>query len=639
MAALVEGRQYGLSSKGLSNENKTRIFVKLTDSALKAVEEHLISRNNCKQPTIQVIGNQGLLVFPSDAGDHKFNFGLSSTSDIEGPQGSFECIQQTGSRSLESLGSLQFKIHIQAKEDVYQITKQRMAEAEEENKKNCTKIIKETGPYVGRKVKKNTHLSKPYSGSHSINHNSSHHVKNGGIYNNIKSNGVNGYHNNNNNNNSVNYNKSLSNSKPVGNSDIQKRPLRDRIVQLLAIRPYKLPELLARLMKDGLVDKDKPSVSSILNKVGTSKDGSRYIVTKEAWSEVQDDWPYYSEFEKQLVKRRKVQSLSAGPPSLQYSGSDSPVNSQTGSSPNSSQKQKPKRPSAEPEHPSNKRRISHYNHSSNGKHENSDGHGPVSRVDVLQNNSKPDSVQLNGVSRTSSDNRNGSISKLEVNGIHNGICKSDMADLFGDKTEINGHSDSYSQKSELNGWNSSNHNLISQTANNHSNGGASNNSSRHTNLSPTLSTLPHMTPLPSPDGQDGLELRSFLNDNSNSCGDISYSDNYSDYLKKYTEIVSSEQRARYKSDFNAEYLKYRDVHAVVDRVSKRFSTLKENLRNVDEGSDAWKKVKDQILREYDEMKLDSKYQDARQKFQLMHEKLSHIKRLIFDYDQLNGSKS
>lgn len=41
MAALCPGVQYGLSSQGKFGENKDLIFVKLTDSAFRAIEEYL----------------------------------------------------------------------------------------------------------------------------------------------------------------------------------------------------------------------------------------------------------------------------------------------------------------------------------------------------------------------------------------------------------------------------------------------------------------------------------------------------------------------------------------------------------------------------------------------------------------------
>lgn len=41
MAALCPGVQYGLSSQQNFGENKDLIFVKLTDSALRAIEDYL----------------------------------------------------------------------------------------------------------------------------------------------------------------------------------------------------------------------------------------------------------------------------------------------------------------------------------------------------------------------------------------------------------------------------------------------------------------------------------------------------------------------------------------------------------------------------------------------------------------------
>lgn len=41
MAALCPGVQYGLSSQENLGENKDLIFVKLTDSALRAIEEYV----------------------------------------------------------------------------------------------------------------------------------------------------------------------------------------------------------------------------------------------------------------------------------------------------------------------------------------------------------------------------------------------------------------------------------------------------------------------------------------------------------------------------------------------------------------------------------------------------------------------
>lgn len=73
---------------------------------------------------------------PGQDGGSAFTFSMSSSSVVGGPQGSFECVQQCGSRSLESLGAMTLKMNVKAKEDVYEATRQRMAVAEEESKKN-----------------------------------------------------------------------------------------------------------------------------------------------------------------------------------------------------------------------------------------------------------------------------------------------------------------------------------------------------------------------------------------------------------------------------------------------------------------------------------------------------------------------
>lgn len=45
------------------------------------------------------------------------------------------------------------------------------------------------------------------------------------------------------------------------------RPYRDRVIHLLALRDYKEPELLARLQRDGVRQKDKDSLGKILQQV------------------------------------------------------------------------------------------------------------------------------------------------------------------------------------------------------------------------------------------------------------------------------------------------------------------------------------------------------------------------------------
>ncbi|XP_076336799.1 RNA polymerase II elongation factor ELL2-like [Tachypleus tridentatus] len=345
MAALVEGQQYGLSSQGSNSSNKSLIFVKLTDSGLRSIEEYLKNRGSTPQkPTIQFDDSRGVIRLPGvHNSQQSFGFTLSNI-EADNLQGSFECLQQKGSRFLESVGSMMHKMQICANEDSYEKTRAKMAVAEQENKKNCTKIIKASGPYVGRKVKMKRPLfsvpppksssppphsafpsfkpvPKPYSSA------SSSHMSAAG-----------------------NLSKPTIQQKS-NNSDILRRTYRERVIHLLALRPYKKPELLARLMKDGIKEKDKKSLSAILSQVAVLK-GNTFHIARHIWNEVSDDWPFYSTEELKLMKRQKPQNLT--PPS--ESENRFPYLPQEN---DCSVAQKRTSPSTEP-HPAKKQRISHY---------------------------------------------------------------------------------------------------------------------------------------------------------------------------------------------------------------------------------------------------------------------------------------
>lgn len=158
MAALCAGN-YGLTQQqhNSGGDNKELIFVKLTDSALRAIEE--FQRNQLKlggslNPSIQFANGQGFLSFPSHNGNNvqKFSFSLA---DIEGG-GTLECVQQTTGQPLQNIGHIQHKMRIHANDDVYETTRHRMAAAEETKKDKCTREIKPNQTDIGRKVKLKT---------------------------------------------------------------------------------------------------------------------------------------------------------------------------------------------------------------------------------------------------------------------------------------------------------------------------------------------------------------------------------------------------------------------------------------------------------------------------------------------------
>lgn len=75
-----------------------------------------------------------------------------------------------------------------------------------------------------------------------------------------------------------------------------------------------------------------------------------------------------------------------------------------------------------------------------------------------------------------------------------------------------------------------------------------------------------------------------------------------DYLLKYATIASSEQRQSYKNDFNAEYSEYRDLHARIEQITRRFTQLDAQLRQLSQGSEEYETTRGQILQEYRKIK-------------------------------------
>ena len=63
-----------------------------------------------------------------------------------------------------------------------------------------------------------------------------------------------------------------------GGSGVSQRPFRDRVLHLLALRPYRKAELLLRLQKDGLAQADKDALDGLLQQVRAARGGARGAV-------------------------------------------------------------------------------------------------------------------------------------------------------------------------------------------------------------------------------------------------------------------------------------------------------------------------------------------------------------------------
>uniref|UniRef100_A0A182Q236 RNA polymerase II elongation factor ELL N-terminal domain-containing protein n=1 Tax=Anopheles farauti TaxID=69004 RepID=A0A182Q236_9DIPT len=426
MAALCAG-SYGLSQQGsLNDENKELIFVKLTDSALRAIEE--FQRTQAKlgtshNPSIQFLQNgQGFLSFPSGGNNvQKFNFSITDNDT-----GSIECIQQAQGQ-LQNMGHIPHKMRIHANDDVYETTRHRLAAAEENQKNKCTREIKPNQTDIGRKVKLKTPVIRniPNNNAAVVNKRDSIYSNNStssvaanqltsnsslNSYNNlatspklVKTNGLHQssqqqqqqqqqqqpqqqsqpqqqqilqqsqlLHQQNNQTQQTpaqlppvqpkpgyqytvhdpphpqqhqqqklaeSGNNRVVNGRKPANSDYMKCNIKERLIHMLALKPYKRPELVVKLQQDGVRKEEMKCTQQILKTISSTRDGV-LILHRNIWNEVQDDWPFYSEQDRQAVKRRRPQNLT--PPLSSDGGSStsgqSPSSTHNGNSPQSGSK-------------------------------------------------------------------------------------------------------------------------------------------------------------------------------------------------------------------------------------------------------------------------------------------------------------
>lgn len=61
-----------------------------------------------------------------------------------------------------------------------------------------------------------------------------------------------------------------------------------------------------------------------------------------------------------------------------------------------------------------------------------------------------------------------------------------------------------------------------------------------------------------------------------------------DLCRSYRTIVSHEQRQRYKNEFNVEYNEYRALHARIEGVTRQFTVLETQLKELQQGTNQYK---------------------------------------------------
>ncbi|XP_004616707.1 RNA polymerase II elongation factor ELL [Sorex araneus] len=588
MAALKEARSYGLSCGRVSDGSRVSVFhVKLTDSALRAFESYRACQGTASlRPSIQFQGSQGHICIPQPNGateSRTFSFYLTNVGR-DGPQGSFDCIQQYvsshGDEQLDCLGSVQDKITVCATDDSYQKARQSLAQAEEETRSRSAIVIKPGGRYLGKRVQ----FRKPAPGA-------------------------------------TEAVPSRKRATPIslasavrrgGAGSVAQRPFRDRVLHLLALRPYRKAELLLRLQRDGLATADRDALDGLLQQLANvdARDGA-CTLKDSVYRDVQRDWPGYSEGDQQLLKRVLVRKLlqpqgagalsgesASTSPSGEHDCSASPLQKRPPPPPDFIDPLAPKKP-----------RISHFTQRTqpiaNGKLS-----VPHSREALL-----PTPGPLAAMDTPLPP-------RLEPPRAHD-----PLADVSNDL----GHSGRDCERREVAGPAPSAPPTCASPSRplGPARSKAKKRSKKH-RLRERAEAQPHTQPPALAPDAPGLNGTC----SSSSVPTPTSTSETPDYLLKYAPIVSSEQRQSYKNDFNAEYTEYRGLHARIELVTRRFTQLDAQLRQLTQGSTEYETTRGQILQEYRKIKkTNTNYSQEKRRCEYLHSKLAHIKRLIAEYDQ------
>ncbi|XP_074850329.1 occludin isoform X2 [Carettochelys insculpta] len=104
-----------------------------------------------------------------------------------------------------------------------------------------------------------------------------------------------------------------------------------------------------------------------------------------------------------------------------------------------------------------------------------------------------------------------------------------------------------------------------------------------------------------------------------------------DWDREYPPLTSDHQRQAYKRDFDFGLQEYKSLQAELDEVSKALSRLDKELDDFSEDSEEYKVAAEQYNR-MKEIKASADYKDKKARCKKLKSKLSHIKRMVNDYD-------
>ncbi|XP_057279913.1 RNA polymerase II elongation factor ELL2 [Pezoporus wallicus] len=622
MAELREGVKYTMSRE----QRAPRISVlpiRMTESAMRALEEYR-SGKDCvsSQPSIQFQGSQGLIKIPKVDQSNEmntFNF-LVSNIGKDNSQGSFDLFQQKASGSglsqLSCLGSIQNKITVCATSDSHVKTRERMAQAEAEARSRSAKFIKPGGPFLGRRLP----------------------VKRGPE-------GIPDFVPVRKRSTPMNPANMIRKTRTV--TAVSQRPYRDRVIHLLALKNYKKPELLARLQKDGVNQKDKNSLGIILQQVANlnPKDNT-FSLKGYLFKEIQKDWPGYSEIDKQSLELILSRKLNPSENATSTSNSESSVTSNT-SAPSTSQKPLLSYKFFDPLI-NEMQRVSHLNsqvqpacsgHLQASSEKAATAHPllitpaattPPPPQPLLSTYNLPQTISSS--SPSTSDGRgtnNLLVDSFSQN--YSSICENQQQ-KYTSQTPLGTQAPAVVRVKSLKSarekyaiWYQNPEKVKKQKDKSKmQDTGSVSKKEKDIRKEETVKL------------EESFCLDSGVQETLTASTYPPFpTTEQPDYLTKYTAIISKEQCESYKEDFYAEYGEYRILHAWIESITKRFMRFDEQQKHLPPGSKKYQVLHEEVIEEYQALaQSHPSYHEQKRRCEYLHSKLSHIKRLIVEFDEL-----
>ncbi|KAL6113343.1 uncharacterized protein ACO6RY_11658 [Pungitius sinensis] len=608
MASLSQEHHYGLScgQNNKNSPNRTLYHVKLTDTAIRALEAYQKLKISLpSEPAICFKGNQGYIKIPAPTPESPsalrvFSFYLSSDSKDQ-PQASFDCIHQyvssDGREQLEGQGTIQDKITVCATDDSYQMTRERMSQVEKDSWSRSAIEIKPGATHPTKCVKLHKRPAPLSAPDTSVHKQSTNNRKNGGM------------------------------ATPT------QKPLRERIIHLLALKPYRKPELLLWLERERAGPKDKTELGATLEEVArvNPKDSS-YLLRDEFYKHVQRDWPGYSEEERQHVSRmlaRKLQPHIGHQPrnfqanvSVLKTSEDTTLQHSTAKNP-AVKRPVPfdllEKPTVKRQRPADPKL--HQRPPVNGLLNNK-GHDAAAPM------LSPGFLTKTEFQRTSNHTSDQGGSP----GGHGGFPVTQKLRSASD-THVSAEStDQEAKASSQQPPQRDSDCAHPQLAN-----------GQHRKKKSKKHKDKERERLKDNKGTEWLETSPDLkqnldhHDNPDITNAVA-SEEKPDYVLTYGTIVSLEQRGRYQEDFCAEYDEYKDLHSRIATITHMFVQLGSKIKSLSPGTQEYKIMEDQILEKYNKYrKKFPGYREEKKRCEYLHEKLSYIKQLIKDYDVSHAS--